>query len=145
MQKNIFYDFAVFKNMKIFSMMFPLAAFSLVLVIFADPELTESIQRGEKIYSNTCNTCHMADGKGVPGLYPPLAGSDYLLRDPENAIRIIKDGLSGAVTVNGETYYGVMPMQFLSDQEIMDVMNYVLNSWGNQGGSFSLEQVQEIH
>ena len=97
---------------------------------------------GEEIYGKTCKACHQANGEGIASVFPPLANSDYLLEDKLRAIKQIIEGSSEEMVVNGETYNGTMTPQNLEDQEIIDVMNYVLNSWGNAGGEVTLEDVQ---
>ena len=108
------------------------------------PELQESIKRGEDLYTTMCIPCHLADGSGVAGVFPPLAQSDYL-NDREASIRAIKHGLQGEITVNGETYNNIMTPLGLDDQEVADVLNYVLNNWGNEPGEMvTEEQVAEV-
>ncbi|MBI3135627.1 MAG: cytochrome c [Bacteroidetes bacterium] len=97
---------------------------------------------GEAVYQSTCVACHQAQGEGVKGAFPPLAGSDYLLADKNRAIKQIINGSGGEMIVNGETYNSIMPPQPISDKEIRDVMNYILNSWGNKGGEVTLEEVK---
>lgn len=96
-----------------------------------DPELEDSIQRGNEIYADFCVTCHLTQGEGVAGAFPPLADSDYLRENREASIRGIKFGQQGELVVNGEIYNGVMAPMGLEDEEIADVMNYILNSFGN--------------
>lgn len=100
---------------------------------------TESIIRGEIIYKKDCRICHKSDGLGKGNKYPPLANSDWLLSNPQKAIRAIKYGLEDQIIVNGVTYAEKMKARSLSDQQIVDVMNYILNSWGN-----NFEQVISI-
>ncbi len=104
------------------------------------------VERGKQVYMQVCFACHMPDGKGLPGVFPPLAGSDFLQQDRERAIRIALKGLSGAVTVNGKTFNSIMPPQegALSDQQIADVLTYVFNSWGNSGDAFSADQIKSV-
>ncbi|WP_299123407.1 cytochrome c [uncultured Winogradskyella sp.] len=104
------------------------------------PELKESINRGELVYNDLCITCHMANGKGAPKAFPPLAGSDYLKENQVASIKGIKNGMSGEIIVNGETYNSVMAPSGLSDEEIADVMNYINNSWGNNYGKMITSQ-----
>ncbi len=104
----------------------------------------KSIERGKLVYSTLCIACHQADGKGLPGAFPPLAGSDYLLNNIDKAIHAVKYGLQGEITVNGVKYNSVMAAQGLSDEEVSDVMNYVLNSWGNKGDYVSVAKVKAI-
>lgn len=73
----------------------------------------------------------MGTGEGITATFPPLAKSDYLMKTPENAIQAIKFGLIGKVTVNGVSYDNMMPEPGLANEQIADVMNYIMNSWGN--------------
>ena len=93
--------------------------------------LEASKKRGKLVYDDFCAQCHMPDGKGVAGAFPPLAGSDWLTEQRQASIHAIKYGQQGEITVNGETYNGVMTSMGLSDEEVADVLNYVMNSWGN--------------
>jgi nitrite reductase (NO-forming)/hydroxylamine reductase len=100
------------------------------------------IASGQKVFETTCMACHQADGKGLPGAFPPLAGSDYLLGDKDRAVAVIVNGLEGEVEVNGVKFNSIMPaMTQLSDQEIADALTYALNSWGNAGGAIAASQV----
>lgn len=96
-----------------------------------DP-LQESIERGSEVYTDFCMNCHMASGEGVENVYPPLAKSDYLVKNQEESIRGLKYGQQGEITVNGKKYNGFMPSPGLGDDEVADVMNYINNSWGNK-------------
>jgi hypothetical protein len=74
----------------------------------------------------------------MPGVFPPLAGSDYLKANPKRLPEIILHGLVGPVKVNGKDYNSVMPpMSQLTDDEVANILTYVLNSWGNPGGQVS--------
>ena len=97
----------------------------------ANPELKSSIAQGEKVYQNFCINCHMANGEGIEGVYPPLANSDYLENNLEASIIGIKNGMKGKIIVNGKTYNNVMTPMGLNNQEVADVTNYILNNWGN--------------
>ena len=96
--------------------------------------IEERIAAGERIYSSNCAACHQPEGQGIAGVFPPLAGSDYLLSDPDRAIHVVVNGLEGEIEVNGETYNGVMPGVRLSDEDVANVLTFVLNAWGNEGG-----------
>ncbi|HET8809001.1 MAG TPA: cytochrome c [Flavobacteriaceae bacterium] len=86
---------------------------------------------GKAVYTNFCMQCHLANGQGVPNIYPALAGSDWLSEKRTKSIHAVKYGLSGEIKVNGKTYDNVMLPLGLTDQEIAEVMNYVMTSWGN--------------
>lgn len=92
---------------------------------------SESYLRGKDVYNDFCVTCHLSNGKGVPGNFPPLDGSNWLTRKRTESIHAIKYGLSGPIEVNGENYNSVMVPMGLNDQEVADVMNYIGNTWSN--------------
>ncbi|MCL8006602.1 cytochrome c [Gelidibacter japonicus] len=109
------------------------------------PELKESIARGAAVYDEFCMSCHMPDGKGVSEVYPPLANSDYLMKKRQESIKAVKYGLSGEITVNGVKYNSAMAALGLYDDEVADVMNYILNSWGNEDGKIvTVAEVSKI-
>ena len=93
--------------------------------------LKQSIGDGSELYQDFCVQCHLDRGQGVHGSYPPLSNSDYLRENLEESIRAIKYGLKGEIQVNGVTYNGIMLRQGLDDEEVADVMNYILSNWGN--------------
>jgi len=108
-------------------------------------DLEKSINRGKVVYKEFCNQCHRPNGKGVGRSFPPLAGSDYLMENREASIRGVKFGQKGEIVVNGKTYNGVMLPMGLTDEEVADVMNYVMNSWGNEQNTMVTEgEVAEI-
>ena len=119
---------------------FLLLSFSgLSMHLYQQKPLEQSIADGEEIYTDFCLQCHMANGKGVPGSFPPLANSDYL-NNIDQSIHAIKFGLKGPITVNGESYNSNMINQGLDDEEIADVMNYILRSWGNESSTIVTEE-----
>lgn len=100
---------------------------------FQDEAMQQSMKRGATVYANNCAMCHMAEGEGIPGAIPPVAKSDYLMKDQRRAIRQVLYGAKGEMVVNGVKYNNEMPAQnHLTDQEIADVLNYIQNSWGNK-------------
>jgi mono/diheme cytochrome c family protein len=108
-------------------------------------ELEESIKRGKSIYGDFCTTCHQASGLGVKSIFPPLANSDYLLKNRKESIHSIKYGQSGKIKVNNIDYNGTMAPLGLEDEEVTDVMNYILNSWGNKSKKLvTLKEVQSV-
>lgn len=125
---------------------FVIASVGIVMVSAGhqDNELSKSIARGKGIYEGLCVTCHMAEGTGIPSVFPPLAGSDYLMKHRKASIHAVKFGQEGEITVNGTTYNNVMAASGLSDSEIADVMNYILNSWGNKGKIVTEEEVAKV-
>ncbi|GGY19953.1 copper-containing nitrite reductase [Paludibacterium paludis] len=81
--------------------------------------------RGKQVFDKNCVACHQATGLGIAGVFPPLANSDFLQKNPQEAARILIGGRAGEIMVNGVKYNGVMPPQDLSDSEIAEVLNYV--------------------
>lgn len=101
-------------------------------------------QGGEALYGAKCAACHQANGAGLPGAFPPLAGSSWLVEDPETPIRIALLGLSGPIEVNGQKFDSAMPGLGLNDQEIADILSYVRSAWGNQASAVTPEMVAEV-
>ena len=110
----------------------------------ASADIKASIARGEHLYLQKCQVCHQATGVGVPGVFPPLAKSDFLTNDRERSIRAICEGLSGKITVNGVEYAGQMPAQPLDDASVADVLNFVGASWGNAVRPFDATEVAAV-
>lgn len=92
---------------------------------------SDSYKRGKEVYNDFCVTCHLNNGKGIPGAFPPLDNSDWLTEKRTESIHAVKYGLRGPIEVNGEKYNSVMVDPGLTDKEVADVMNYINNSWSN--------------
>jgi mono/diheme cytochrome c family protein len=105
-------------------------------------DLKASIVRGKDVYTAQCITCHMEQGEGLEGVYPPVAKSDYLMADKKRSIEQVLYGLTGEIKVKGITYDGVMSGYDLTDQEVSDVLNYIRNSFGNKGPAVTPEEVK---
>jgi mono/diheme cytochrome c family protein len=100
---------------------------------------------GKKVYDSVCLACHMADGSGVPGMHPPLIETEWVNGDKEQLIEITLNGLSGKIEVDGETYNSIMPPHsHLSDKQIADVLTYIRQSFGNNAGEITVEEVQKV-
>jgi mono/diheme cytochrome c family protein len=95
-------------------------------------DVKASVKRGKAIYETQCMACHMAQGEGLPGAFPPLAKSDYL-SDKNRLIKVVLQGVTGPMKVNGIEYNVAMAPVKLTDAQTADVLNYVLNAWGNKG------------
>lgn len=103
----------------------------------------QQIALGKNIYENNCLACHQASGEGIPSAFPPVAKSDFLNADHNRAINIVLHGRSGPIKVNGETYDSVMPAIALNNGQVANVLTYVLNSFGNNGGQVTSAQVDK--
>ncbi len=104
------------------------------ITIIEQPQtpLQKSIARGKEVYTDFCIQCHLANGKGNGTTFPPLDGSNWLKTKISESIHAVKYGQKGEILVNQKKYNAMMPPMGLSDEEIADVMNYVLNSWTNK-------------
>ena len=105
--------------------------------------LSASVERGKTVYESNCMSCHMVDGAGLEGAFPPLANTGRLT-DKSRLVKIVVNGLSGPIEVKGTQYDMEMNAVPLSDQEIMDVLNYVRNSWGNKAPIVTLPEVNKF-
>ena len=104
----------------------------------------DQMKAGQALFAGTCSTCHQGNGAGLAGVFPPLAKSDWLAANPKRAIEVVLHGISGPVKVNGQDYNSVMPpMSQLTDDEVANILTYVLNSWGNAGGKVTKAEVAE--
>ena len=102
-------------------------------ILSQNDSLSISIKKGKSLYEDFCIRCHMPNGKGQKGIIPPLAKSDFLFKHMEESIKALKyGGIDGEIIVNGVKYNSRMEKMGLYDDEIADIMNYTLNSWGNK-------------
>jgi mono/diheme cytochrome c family protein len=103
------------------------------------------VATGEQKYGQICASCHMANGLGVEGNFPPLAGSEWLLGDPDVPISIVLHGLQGEIQVKGATYNGAMqPWAMLPDEDVAAILTYARQAWGNGAGPVTPAQVKAI-
>ncbi len=111
----------------------------------ADPVVPN---KGALVYARpgSCVTCHQANGAGLQGVFPPLAGSEWLNRDSSVLIKIVLHGLQGPIAVRGQNYTTAMPgmATSLKDDEIADVLNFVQTTWGKVGEPVTAAAVAKI-
>jgi mono/diheme cytochrome c family protein len=105
---------------------------------------------GENIYEMACLPCHQPEGKGLPGVYPPLVGSDWVRGDKARIIKVVLHGLAGPVTVAGQNY-GHLPSSVpmpalggLTDEQIADVLTFVRASFGQQASPVTAAEVKAV-
>lgn len=93
---------------------------------------------GKQLYGAKCAACHQATGAGVPGVFPPLAGSEWVNGDEKVLTHILLHGVNGELEVKGTAYKGAMPAwKSLSDDELAAVMSYIRSDWGNKAAEVS--------
>jgi mono/diheme cytochrome c family protein len=103
--------------------------------------------RGKKIFAANCQTCHQANGLGVPGQYPPLAGSEFTTGGSHRPAMIVLKGLQGPVTVKGQKFGSAVMQPWdktLTDQRIADVLTYERSEWGNNASPVTAEQIAAL-
>lgn len=107
------------------------------------------ISAGEELYGQACLACHQPEGKGLPGVYPPLAESDWVSGDPERLIGVVLNGLSGPIEINGKPFVSNAPVPMppfagLTDQEIADLLTYLRGNFGNRAGVITASEVAAV-
>jgi mono/diheme cytochrome c family protein len=106
----------------------------------------ESAVDGAQVYQANCASCHQAQGEGLPGAFPPLAASEWVIGEARIPVKILLKGLTGPITVKGQSYNGVMPSfeAVLNDAEIAAVVTYIRSHWGNQVNEVGESQVKAL-
>lgn len=101
---------------------------------------------GAAIYASLCVACHQATGLGLPGVFPPLADSEWVKGKDTTAAAILLHGINGALTVKGVVYKGAMPAfkDQLSDEQIAAVLSHVRSQWGNAAAEVKPETVAAV-
>lgn len=128
----------------------PLAALALFLCTESLPAQDTALSRGQTVYMQVCFACHQPTGLGLPGMFPPLADSDWVsAKKPDRMIRMVLHGFTGPVTINGKPFTTPAPLMppqgsALSDQQIADVLTYVRDSFGGKASAVTPEQVKAI-
>ncbi len=119
-----------------------LLALAFVLVAFDQSyDLKASVTRGKSIYETYCLSCHMPQGEGLEGVYPPLAKSKNMANKTW-LIKVIVQGMRGPSKVNGVDYDGEMAGTPLTNEQTADLANYIRNSWGNKEPAVLPKDVQ---
>lgn len=109
----------------------------------APAQVDLSIARGKLIYNQHCTSCHQADGSGVAGLNPPLSKTIYVLGDKSRLINIVLKGLNTVLEIDDEVYNNAMPpLNFLTDQQVADVLTFVRNNFQNKATSVTAVEVK---
>lgn len=105
-----------------------------------------AMRAGSAVFSDACTACHLAGGKGQPGMIPPLSGSGVAQQhDPTGILHLILGGGRTAPTRSRPSFQSMPSFAWkLSDQEIADVATYVRNSWGNRAPPVDVHQVASL-
>lgn len=117
-------------------------------------EMQKRYPRGVKLFNTVCQSCHKADGNGIPSMAPPLNGSEWVVGDKNKLLSILLFGLTGPVEVNGKVYKapeisGDMPglesNGDIVDEDIAQVLNFIRNSWSNSKNKTEPISSTDVH
>ncbi|USU18529.1 cytochrome c [Paraburkholderia fungorum] len=110
----------------------------------ASSAATPALADGAQLFASRCASCHQATGSGLPGVFPPLAGSEWVNGDAKTVARILLLGVNGKISVAGTTFNGAMPAfgGTLTDAEIAAVASHVRSSFGNKSSALSADLVK---
>lgn len=110
------------------------------------PSRTVIDEDGAEIYMTRCMACHQMNGRGVPGVFPPVDGTEWVTGDKGRLIRIVLNGITGEIQVGNETYSGAMPPwnSFLDDEEVASLLTYLRTSWSNEASEVTPEEVASV-
>jgi cytochrome c6 len=89
---------------------------------------------GKALFTKNCAACHQANGRGIPGAFPALAGSPLVQGAAADVATVLLKGRGGMPNFSAS----------LGDQEIAQVLSYVRSSWGNQAAPVPAEDVEAL-
>ncbi len=95
-------------------------------------------QAAPMAYTANCQMCHRADGSGLPGQFPRIAGrAGTIASKPAGRaylVDVLLNGMAGKMVVDGKPIMGVMPpFARLSDADIAAALTYVTKLPGGKG------------
>ncbi|MFT3736256.1 MAG: cytochrome c [Rhodocyclaceae bacterium] len=100
---------------------------------------------GKAVFERVCAACHLPTGEGLPGAFPPVKQSDYVKKaTPAQLVKLLANGLTGPVKVNGQSYNSAMPPQDLSDADMASVINYLNNNLNGNKAQLTADQVKKL-
>lgn len=112
-------------------------------------DMAAMMAKGKSSYEKGCVACHQVTGQGLPGAFPPLVGSEWVTGDKRKHIEVIIKGLSGPITVKGQSFNGVMPAggnlgTAITDEDVAAIATYERNSWGNKAEPVTVDDVRMV-
>ncbi len=109
-----------------------------------DVKLKQYYIDGQALYKLHCANCHQEAGQGLAGLYPPIAGSDFLKKNKDLVLCSMRNGLKDTIVVNGKTYRQPMPSNTqLQALDVAEIATYIYNEWGNEKVITDVKDVQK--
>ena len=110
-----------------------------------DPKFQQYYNQGELLFQKNCANCHQKDGSGLGRIYPPLDSSDYMSKNFDDVICLIRYGKKGELVVNGVSYNQPMPgIPTLTDLEIAEIATYIYNSWSHKRGLIDVHTITDL-
>ena len=104
------------------------------------PAAAGAVVDGKAVFAAQCVACHQATGKGLPGVFPPLDGSEWVQGDARTLANILLHGITGEITVKGNKYQGAMPaFPQLSDAELAGIASFIRGNWSNKAEPLQAE------
>lgn len=101
--------------------------------------------QGEQLFVEYCSNCHQKNGKGLGLLYPPVDQSDFMDKNFEQVICLVRNGIKGEIVVNGKSFNKEMPpIPGLTDLEIAEIATYLYNTWGRDRGIVEVKDASKI-
>jgi mono/diheme cytochrome c family protein len=134
------------KNLTMKKLLFSLPVVIVCWAIFVSWQTDKgAMERGKKVYNLYCLSCHAADGKGMTNLNPPLIKTPGVTGNKTKLVQVILKGMDTHEEINGQVYTNTMaPLDYLTDQQIADVLTYIRNSFGNKATGFTAAEVKSI-
>ncbi len=109
------------------------------------PKFQQYYVQGQVLYQTHCSNCHQTNGKGLGRLYPPLDQSDFMDRNFEEVVCIVKYGSQGRLVVNGVEYNMAMKgIPGLTELEVAEIITYIYNSWSHRKGLVDVSEVSQL-
>lgn len=130
--------------LKLFALIFSAVATTMIVSCRskADVEMEQYYNQGEVLYTKHCSNCHQKDGKGLGLLYPPIDTSDYMDKNFDEVVCIMRYGKSTPTMVNGKTYEQPMKgVEALTDLDIAEIATYIYNTWDRKRGIVKVDEV----
>lgn len=114
-------------------------------ILVALAACSQPYQQGKMLYESACANCHMTDGSGLAGVIPPLASSDFLVTNQDLLPCIVRHGLEGPITVNGQRYdQPMLAVEGINDVELANILNYVQSQWGDPEIFYSPDELRRL-
>jgi mono/diheme cytochrome c family protein len=116
------------------------------ILVSSESESIKVAIDGGAIFQSQCAACHQAAGQGIPGVFPPLAESEWVNGKPEVLINILLHGVNGKLNVKNIEYNGQMPAfkDKFKDNELAALLSYIRSAWGNKADAVDVNLISSV-